>query len=92
MIKAPNWAPYATPSTRGWHGKNGELLKSQALTQEQVNEWNNANTVMLTEAPVSKPLESMTATERALVENQYELDNDVKTLNEDQPKKSWWSR
>lgn len=45
----------AIPTLRGWvHPQTGELLKSQRITQEQLNEWNGMQ--MLAEpAPVVEP-------------------------------------
>ena len=37
MIKGPK---NAVPTTRGWVSPKGELLKSQRITQEQIDEWN----------------------------------------------------
>lgn len=83
MIKAPNWAPDAVPTTRGWvHPRTGELLKSQKISAADVKAYlepvveetkpkrkrKSAKTT-LTEAPVNdKSLEEMTETELQNVE------------------------
>lgn len=43
MIKPPHWKKDAVPSRTGWkHPRTGELLKSQRITQEEINEYNRA--------------------------------------------------
>ena len=42
MIKQPSWAKHTYPSLIGWR-TDKELIKSQRFTQEQVDEWNDAN-------------------------------------------------
>ena len=42
MIKAPNFCKNAVPSLQGWrHPKSGELLKSQRISQYEIDEWYN---------------------------------------------------
>lgn len=38
MIRAPKWAKGAYPTTRGWV-RDGELLKSQKISQSDVDAW-----------------------------------------------------
>ena len=54
-IKAPNFCKNAVPTLKGWcHPKTGELLKSQRISQEDINEWNKVEepTVVVEEPPV----------------------------------------
>lgn len=81
MIKGPK---NAVPTPRGWVSSKGELLKSQRITQEQIDEWNGV-TVQDT-APVVEVVE-------AVVEAQDEesAEVEVETVEEtveDKPKKS----
>lgn len=39
MIKRPSWAKGAHPTVNGWV-KNGELLKSQKISQKDIDEFN----------------------------------------------------
>jgi len=53
-IKAPNFCKNAVPTLKGWcHPKTGELLKSQRISQEDINEWNKVEepTVVVVEEP-----------------------------------------
>jgi hypothetical protein len=39
-MKAPNWAPNAVPTKRGWvHPKTGELLAARKISMSDLNEW-----------------------------------------------------
>ena len=40
MIKGPKGA---IPTKKGWVSAKGELLKSQRITQEQIDEWNGTS-------------------------------------------------
>lgn len=41
-ITPPKWAKNAVPTLRGWcHPKTGELLKSQSISQYEIDEWYN---------------------------------------------------
>lgn len=56
MIKQPNWAKDTHPTQEGWVNSKGELVKSQRITQQEIDEWYGANTKqMLHESPVEKP-------------------------------------
>ena len=50
MIKAPNWQPNATPTTSGWVYK-GELIKSQRISESDINAYNGVAPTLLQEAP-----------------------------------------
>ena len=52
MIKGPK---NAVPTLRGWVAPNGELLKVQRITQEQIDEWNG--TSVKTPTPVVETAE-----------------------------------
>jgi len=47
MIKGPK---NAVPTKRGWVSPKGELLKSQKITQAQINEWKGVK-----DKPAQKP-------------------------------------
>tara|TARA_Y100000389_G_scaffold148384_1_gene147490 strand:- start:4952 stop:5278 length:327 start_codon:yes stop_codon:yes gene_type:complete len=58
-IQAPKWAKGSHPTLRGWV-KDGELLKSQNITQDEINEWNgetSAPKVVATSAPKAAPVQ-----------------------------------
>lgn len=70
MIKAPNFCKNAVPTLRGWcHPKTGELLKSQRISQYQIDEWYNVGLDVeeeVAEEPVEEVMdefESMTKKE-----------------------------
>lgn len=46
----------AIPTAKGWVSPKGELLKSQRITQAQIDEWNGVKSgpVTLTESPVTE--------------------------------------
>lgn len=55
MIKAPKFCKDAVPSPQGWrHPKNNELLKSQRISQAEIDEW-NGNTPVAVEV-VEEPV------------------------------------
>lgn len=60
MIRGPK---NAVPTLRGWVASNGELLKVQKITQEQIDEWNGTS--------VETP-ESVVETAEVVVEPQEE--------------------
>ena len=40
MIQPPGWAKHAVPKHSGWHDpRTDELLKSQRLSTDQINEY-----------------------------------------------------
>lgn len=45
----------AVPTLRGWVSPKGELLKSQRITQAQIDEWHGMS--MAEEKPKAKPVE-----------------------------------
>ena len=57
MIQPPGWAKNAIPKHTGWHDpRTDELLKSQRMTTDQINEYMGisskpAEPVVLTEVP-----------------------------------------
>lgn len=58
-IQAPKWAKGSHPTLRGWV-KDGELLKSQNITQDEINEWNgetSAPKVVATSTPKAAPVQ-----------------------------------
>lgn len=60
MIKRPHYAKDAHPTQQGWVNSKGELIKSQRISQEQIDEWyasvtSEPEVQMLHEAPVEKP-------------------------------------
>jgi hypothetical protein len=57
----PKWCVDAHPTPNGWVSPNGELLKKQKITAEQIAEWNGVS------APAPKP---QTLTEAPAVERQ----------------------
>lgn len=70
IIKAPNFCKNAVPTTRGWcHPKTGELLKSQRISQYEIDEWYNVGLdtekeeVVEEQQVVASDLESMTKKE-----------------------------
>jgi hypothetical protein len=86
-IKPPSWAKNAVPTPQGWRdGRTNELLKSQNLSQEQINDYLGVTEkksapepqpVQLNEAPANnKSLENMTKLELESLgrENGVELD------------------
>jgi hypothetical protein len=76
MIKGPK---NAIPTPRGWVSPKGELLKSQRITQEQIDEWNGVV------APEPKPVvEETVELEEIMVEEPEVVEEPV----EDAPKKS----
>jgi hypothetical protein len=63
MIKAPNWQPNATPTTSGWVHK-GELIKSQRISESDINAYNGVAPTLLQEAPSNnKSMEDMSKRE-----------------------------
>ena len=75
MLKAPNWAPHAVPTVRGWvNPVSGELLKSQTISQSAIDEWHTGepSRQLLTEVPkhniVEDPVESGYPKTKALLE------------------------
>jgi hypothetical protein len=76
MIKGPK---NAIPTPRGWVSPKGELLKSQRITQEQIDEWNGVV------APEPEPVvEETVELEEIMVEEPEVVEEPV----EDAPKKS----
>ncbi len=73
-ISPPAWCSDAVPTGRGWaHPRTGELLVSRPHTKGQIHEWHGiishwnpapeGSDEMLTEAPSSKSLDSMSKKE-----------------------------
>lgn len=51
MIQPPGWAKHAVPKHNGWHDpRTDELLKSQRMSTEQINEY-----MGITSQPAPKP-------------------------------------
>lgn len=71
-ISPPGWAKDATPTARGWVSPNGELLKSQRISEADIAEWNGA-------APAAAPIPE------AIVEVPIQ---EAEMLNEAAPTKS----
>lgn len=73
----------AHPTLQGWVSPKGELLKSQRITQAQIDEWNGVSgdiltpPITLTESPVS---------EEEFVAEHFE-DADAEELAEEEPPK-----
>ncbi|MBT6472520.1 MAG: hypothetical protein HOK52_14815 [Candidatus Marinimicrobia bacterium] len=61
MKKVPSWLKGSVATHRGYETKAGELLKSIRLTQEQINEWNEVDTVVVEEpvVVVKEPVEEI---------------------------------
>jgi len=89
MIKAPHWAPEARPTKIGWTNDKGELLKSQKISDAeidnfwlkrqfgQVEETVEKKGEMLTEAPVNnKSVGDMTESQVNALENQNDVELD----------------
>lgn len=64
-LTPPTWAPDAVPTTRGWV-RGRELLKSQAISQADIDEYlgvgeevQSPSPTMLTEAPSAGTIENM---------------------------------
>jgi hypothetical protein len=57
-ISPPNFAKDAIPTLRGWVSKKGELLKSQKISQADINEYLGTSKV---EFPVERPAEPVHA-------------------------------
>jgi hypothetical protein len=76
MITGPK---NAHPTLQGWVSSRGELLKSQKISQIQIDEWNGAGVVssipaMLTEAPVgNRSLDDMSKAELLAMGQQYDI-------------------
>lgn len=76
MITGPK---NARPTLNGWVSPKGELLKSQRISQIQIDEWNgvgvfSSSPVMLTEAPVgNKSLDDMAKPDLIALEQQYDV-------------------
>jgi hypothetical protein len=63
-IQAPNFCKDAVPTKKGWcHPRTGELLKSQRITEEQINEWHG-----VTEEPVVEAAPEPIVVEEPVVE------------------------
>ena len=82
----------AIPTSRGWENpQTGELLKSQKISQEQINEWfgiteqvKPAQTQMLNEAPPSnKSFDDMTKLELESTGRQYGIELDRRKSKSD---------
>jgi len=87
----------AVPTTRGWVDPNsGELLKSQKISQTQIDEWNGVATApvveqvikpamtMLNEAPVGNtPLEDMTKLQLEALGRQHGVELDRRKSKSD---------
>lgn len=54
MIKGPKGAH---PTPRGWVNAKGELLKSQRITQAQIDEWGGVEVAPSTPQPVAEVVE-----------------------------------
>lgn len=54
MIKGPKGA---NPTPRGWVSAKGELLKSQRITQAQIDEWSGVEVAPSTPQPVVEVVE-----------------------------------
>jgi hypothetical protein len=75
MITPPNWAKDATPTTRGWV-KNGELLKSQKISESEIAEYmGTSKPVYLSEAPSHKPYYDMSEQEVTQVVSELHADD-----------------
>lgn len=60
MIKAPNFCKNAVPTLRGWcHPKTGELLKSQRISQSEIDEWYNVGLDVEEEVVVEESVEEI---------------------------------
>lgn len=61
-LTPPSWAPDAVPTPNGWV-RGRELLKSQSISQNDIDEYFGSNKAsaptMLTEAPSSGSIENM---------------------------------
>jgi len=55
-IKTPPWAPKGTePTAKGWVAPNGEVIKKQKFTAEQIAEWHGEEAMASAPAPAPKP-------------------------------------
>jgi len=54
-IAPPAWAKDAIPTVRGWVSPKGELLKSQKISQAEVDAWGNGNDFVVESAPEPAP-------------------------------------
>lgn len=70
----------ASPTLKGWVSPKGELLKSQRITQAQIDEWHGVS------APVVQTLTEAPVTEEEFVAEHFE-DADAEELAEEEPKK-----
>ena len=81
MIRGPK---NAVPTLKGWVSPKGELLKSQRITQEQIDEWNGATVKDTT--PVVEVVETVVEPQD---EESAEVEVEVAEESvEDAPKKS----
>ena len=77
MITGPK---NAHPTLNGWVSSKGELLKSQKISQIQIDEWNGVGVfspipAMLTEAPVgNRSLDDMSKSELLAMGQQYDIE------------------
>ena len=78
MIKAPNWQPNATPTASGWVHK-GELIKSQRISESDINAYNGAAPTLLQEAPSNnKSIDDMSKREINELSSHYDTETPKK--------------
>ena len=72
MIKAPNFCKNALPTLRGWcHPKTGELLKSQRISQYEIDEWYNVD-LDVEEEIVEESIEEIAAEFESMTKKELE--------------------
>lgn len=86
MLKAPPWCENAIPTPEGWTDPDtGEVYVSTNFTAEQMNTWNSKGkpapapepvVEMLTEAPASQSLSSMSKIELEALGRQHGIELD----------------
>lgn len=76
----------AIPTSRGWENpKTGELLKSQKISQEQIDEWFGVSEpAVLTEAPVANTsLDDMSKIQLEALGRQHGIELDRRKRKDD---------
>ena len=83
MKKVPSWLKGSVATHRGYETKAGELLKSIRLTQEQINEWNEVDTVVVEEPVEEIYLKSKTKAELISIAERHGLEVNPKDTKAD---------
>ena len=87
-ISPPGWNPTAVPTMQGWRDPStGELLKSQRLSQAQIDEYygvpSTPEVEMLNEAPSAKSMSDMSKRELEDLGRQHGIELDRRQSKSD---------